>query len=247
MDSLNGMPIKRALPGIVDDPSVDSMLWAGLMCASGDVSSAQGIKACQTLGGQLWRSPAHIGEDSENSFSRDMAIGFLLYAASTNDRVMLRKWLDFVEINGGRACAKSDGRCKMSPLIYWHAEKILYGKQLPIVFWPFMVFAALTTPLGYQLHLVGCHLLLAWLYTGKRYKLIGRILHRRQPMNPFFMWLAGESSASIKEHVDRLEPEAIQSHATQWAWEREDSEQAWRDSMGWDFLFIRNLNDRKDS
>lgn len=233
--NIQGMPIKNEVPGIVDDGAVDSMLWAGLMCASGDFRSVGGIKNCQTQDGRLWRSPDHVLKQQLNSFSRDMALGFLLYVSATNDFVMLRRWLSYLRRNNTICPDANDGRCIATKPLGWQIDYIVYGKTSWLLK-PYLIIAALTAPLGYQLHLVGVHLLLGWLITKKRGTLAGKILHKRQPLNPFFQWLAD---------VTVIIPEAsTTSRCTQWAWERADSECAWKESMGWDYLFIRNLINR---
>ncbi len=230
---IQGMPVKAEVPGLVDDGSNDSMLWAGLMCASGDTRSGAGIRACQSTDGRLWRCPDDVGKDNANSFSRDMALGFLMYVAASKDLDTFNYWLKYIDQVAEMCPDDNDNRCHITAPLWWQIQHVKNGGDAPWYLNAYLWVAAQTAALGYQLHLVGCHLLLNWQLTGCRNTTIGGVLHRRQPLNPFFQWLAGE--------VVVIPRQPLNSNMTQWAWERADSEEAWNDSMGWDFIFISNL------
>ncbi len=58
--------------------------------------------------------------------------------------------------------------------------------------------------------------------------------------NPFFLWAAGklpEAKAKALELCPRKQPQEM----TQWAWERAYSEEAWKQSFGWDAIAAINL------
>jgi len=226
------MPMKRPLAGIVDEPMWDSMLWAGLMCASGDLSSANAIKDCQTLTGRMWRSP-YLKTFMGNSFSRDMALGFMMYAAASGDDETFSRWVIYLATDDCLCSDATDNRCAITAPIWWQIDHVRLRRKSPWYLNAYLLAAALTAKPGYQLHLIGCHLLLNWQIDGVKSKMIGNVLSRRQPRNPFFQWLADKPVV--------LPPEPENSRCIQWAWEREDSEEAWKDSMGWDFQFMRNL------
>jgi len=100
---------------------------------------------------------------------------------------------------------------------------------------------------GYSQHLVAVEILL--------YRKLGiadsRIaesagtLAAKQPNNPFFQYLAHGATDAIRNQVLTLCPateEAAKNSAqTQWAWERADSDQAWKQANLWDCLFIARL------
>jgi|GEM_PF-6637345 len=63
--------------------------------------------------------------------------------------------------------------------------------------------------------------------------------------NPFFLWAAGKIPEAMEE-ARRLCPKAQPKNEgeiamTQWAWERAYSEEAWKESFGWDFVAVINL------
>ena len=60
--------------------------------------------------------------------------------------------------------------------------------------------------------------------------------------NPFFQWLRGndEDARLILKSIES-KVENNPGRGTQWAGERTDSEEAWRDSCGHDLDFMRNL------
>jgi hypothetical protein len=100
--------------------------------------------------------------------------------------------------------------------------------------------------LGYSLHLVGVNIWLARLegYDSETLHRAAEKLYSRQPQNPFFEYLAKGSSDQLKYRVLNLCPTSqaqIPLNRSQWAWERADSEQAWKQSMLWDCVFIVRL------
>lgn len=72
-----------------------------------------------------------------------------------------------------------------------------------------------------------------------------KILSKSQPKNPFFLYLA--EGKATKEVVDLtlsqcpVPATGIPKYQYQWAWEREDSEDAWKNSTLWDCMFMANL------
>lgn len=243
----------------------DSLLWGGLMYASGE-NVVRGILRSQSSSGQFYRSPLRrISADQStpqiNSFSRDMATGLCLAAAKAkyeNNEDMLRayqKWIDFTLKNKCKACLDdTDGRCIMTPGVYWFAADA--GVKVPMIFKltkflnsAYLYLAAKTNDTGYVLHLVGVSLMFYVALRGGRNKLsflqrkACEVLAKRQPLNPFFCWLAGQNdkaaalTMTYKSHVLTKG----QGRMHQWAWERDDKEEAWKDSCGHDIVFMENL------
>ncbi len=236
------------------------------MYASGqDVED--GILLCQGKDGQFFRSPlrrerADNGEVEINSFSRDMATGLSLAAAADAKREFggkifkaYERWLKHVIENGCRACKDSDGRCLMTPGVFWMAHEAGV-RSIPSIYkltsWlqaPYLYIAASLNKPGYTMHLVGVSLFASVISRGGRSnlsffaKLAAKKLSSRQPENPFFAWLDG------RDHLARAYMRMINSQITlsgqgrrhQWGWERADAEEAWRDSCGWDLIFMENL------
>jgi hypothetical protein len=252
-----GMPCK----GHAEDG--DSLLWAGLLHASG-MRVWESIVASQTENGQFFRSPlraenARHGLIELNSFSRDMSTGLNLAAAA--DSVPFKvieayeMWIDYIRKNGCRACKDTDGRCIMTPANFWMAsyagaENIPIGYELTR--WlnkPYLLVASVFNPKGFQLHLVGVSVFAMVFHYGSRrklplsLKLACRVLSKRQPKNAFFAWLAGDnqSAKKINDEIKVYLEANGQGDRHQWCWERDDAEEAWRDSCGWDVEFIDNL------
>jgi hypothetical protein len=238
----HGMPMEAGSDG-------DSMLWAGLMQAVGDRSSTPGIKLCQTEDGRLWRAPSRVNNQPINSFSRDMALGFILYVQATRDFAMADRWVAYIKATGGLfpASESSDTRHIVTPAIWWLMSYA--GIRVPLKYlftrWLLKYQNLLEipfTPKGYALHLKAVQTLVLAIHNKKLDKKIGRKLNRLEPQNPFFMWLAGKTTGAIAQNA-LLETYHTQApgKGTQWAWQRTDYEAAWCDSMGWDFLFIKLL------
>lgn len=91
----------------------DSVIFNGLLCYSGDQRGCAAVKASQDPEtGRWYRSPLHVGwEDPrtglnsdgkpvrQTSFSRDAALGVLLYLAVTKDKSAAEKWLGWMQSN----------------------------------------------------------------------------------------------------------------------------------------------------
>lgn len=261
-ETAGGMPCKG------EQEDGDSMLWASLLKASGakipGVNIDEAIVSSQTEDGQTFRSPlrannAKNGIKELNSFSRDMATGFTLAAAADNAPYLVidafENWIDYVLKNGCRACKDTDGRCIMTPATFWMAsyagaDNIPTGYALTrFLNTPYLLVASAFNPKGFTLHLVGVSLFVMIYHYGSRSKLpaslrlAAKILHQRQPQNAFFAWLAGknEEAKAINQAVKAHIAANGQGNRHQWAWERDDAEEAWRHSCGWDVDFIDNL------
>lgn len=106
-------PGKRLEDGSCDDG--DIALFAGLLCASGDMPACDSVRQAQDSTGRWFRSPrrketANMGEP--NSFSPDMALGAQLYAITRSDSKALGAWLNWMDesrpcwIGSGSNCVK---------------------------------------------------------------------------------------------------------------------------------------------
>jgi len=229
----------------------DSMMWSGLMQAAGDSSSSTGIKMCQSEDGRMWRSPDRKHNQPTNSFSRDMALGFILYIQASRDYEMANKWINYIRSTGYLfpKVESSDTRHIITPAIWWAMsyagiEVGLFYKLTRFLLKPYNLLEIMWAPKGYALHLKAVICLLLAIHSNKRDYISGKMLLRREPSNPFFMWLAGDKeSALLTSNKYKSTHDISPGHCSQWAWQRTDSEEAWRDSMGWDFVFIEKLCD----
>jgi hypothetical protein len=70
-----------------------------------------------------------------------------------------------------------------------------------------------------------------------------RDISDRQPGNPFFRYLWQGPSDEVEAQVLALCPNegTAWERKFQWSWERADDSEAWRESMGWDCVFMANL------
>jgi hypothetical protein len=119
------------------------------------------------------------------------------------------------------------------------------GKDFFIPLDTLAVGAAVLNDSGFPLHLVGVRI---WLlermgHASQSTRLAASILSFREPRNPFFLYLVTGKSQKVRDLVMKLcpSPDSPSRERSQWAWERTDSAEAWKDSMYWDCIFMANL------
>ncbi len=105
--------------------------------------------------------------------------------------------------------------------------------------------SAVVNESGYPMHLAGAEIfMIDKLGLTSVYSRAGAVaLALREPMNPFFMYLAEGPTQKVKDLVLQLcpTPEKPSRVRHQWAWEREAAEKAWEESMYWDCYFMGKL------
>lgn len=99
---------------------------------------------------------------------------------------------------------------------------------------------------GYSQHLVGVGglVLRKSKQSDPRIATAMGFLNQKQPKNPFFAYMAGAPGATVRDMTLALCPvseEAIPQKPDDWAWQREDSAEAWKNSVLWDCLFMASL------
>lgn len=247
MKDLHGMPIKW------DGDDGDAMLWAGLMTAVGDTKPIEGIKMCQSEDGRLWRSPNRVNKDTKNTFSRDMALGFILYFQQTQDHEMADKWISYLKKEGSLFPKEesNDTRHIVTPALWWLMSYA--GMKVPLVwrltrflFTPYQAIELRFTPRGYERHLKAVAAFIMSKANGKRDTATGKFLIKEDKENPFFQWLSGTSSYSVYRMMMGHKEYWLSypyGRGSQWSWERSDNESAWLDAMGQDFDFIEKLTE----
>lgn len=116
----------------------------------------------------------------------------------------------------------------------------------------FVVTSAQLNRSGYSQHLAGVGILILRSLGESKPALTqaARLLAQDQPRNPFFAWLAGQSETQVADLLRQSCPmeEALvptPEQRSDWAWQRDDAEQAWKRSMLWDCQFIAALLERK--
>ena len=241
MKSIDGFPIK----GNGDDG--DSMLWAGLLIASGNDIAKVAVKKCQSEDGRIWRSPARVHNNPQNSFSRDMSLGVLLYIQDSGDMEMADRWVSYIKKTGGLfpASESTDTRHIVTPTLWWLMSYV--GIKVPLIYRltrflykPYTKFEFMFTPRGYETHLKAVGELILAIAHKKRDVEFGQKLAERERFNPFFAWLAGKDKDFILDLVDSAKEfiapysngDGTYGVANQWSWERSDKEMAQCDSMG---------------
>lgn len=99
---------------------------------------------------------------------------------------------------------------------------------------------------GYELHLKGVGVLLKQYMNVSRAprQEVAQLLADKQPGNPFFKYLRDGVTDEVVDRVLELCPapeDGTGFRKYQWSWERADSSEAWRESMGWECIFMHNL------
>jgi hypothetical protein len=236
--------------------SGDSLLWAGLLCAAGDRTQCTAASASQnTSTGQIFRNPGF--SRGSNDSSRDMFLGFLLYVSTTKNQTAANKVLSYIESNNEKLCTNaSDNRCSVNSTVYTG----LWGTMQKV--WRFIGLTpndkmnrgnvgddtlinaeSQFSSEGYPLHLVGVELFLRQItgtYSSSLESAANTLLDR-EPYNPFFEYIAkGKTQRAAQLVLDKC-PSTLNHTRKQWAWQRTESEQAWKQSKGWDCLFMINL------
>lgn len=245
----------KSLPNGKPDTG-DALLWSGILCSLDSVkfiANCESVEDSQGPDGRMWRHPSRVGKDQVNSFSRDMAMGLLLYAQVTKDVTSLQNWVDYV-VAEGQACPDAvDNRCSMSTVIWslakiaapsvdLHGKKVLAPKQVLAILYA----AAVGGESGYPLHLIAQQLILlkrAGEGNALLWEETAKALYKRDPSNALFAYLAGRPDSAtllMLEQMPTSRP-AGGSLATEWSFEREGSQRAWERSMGWEYVWLFQL------
>lgn len=245
----------------------DGLLWSGILCSVDTerfASSCGYVRAAVGQDGRVWRAPSRPSADVQwtNSFSRDMAVGLLLYVQRTRDVTSLHKWASFVREHEGRMCGvgdhpldfATDTRCDSGPTIRglarlvdpdldWGHLPYLNAKTILLQ----LVASARTAPAGYPLHLIAQQLILlarAGESGSALWKDTAASLHNREQGNPLFALLAGDENKAVELALAQL-PSIRPANPSQWSFERATSQEAWKESMLWEFVWLADLMDER--
>lgn len=241
----------RWVPWCEDYPSKDD-------CSDGD-AMAHGIGYLAAMGfepsmravgesvrdGQLMRSP--LRQDTTNTASRDQLLGFM-----AGQLLGEHNWLDvkrFIEKHEKICLDATDTRCNLTPVIKGliaetHAH-LGYPRDTQLYFWekwfPYALAAqSAGVPTGYQLNLIVNASWLTWAMgneTRSSY-MAAKNAYLRQPLNPWFCIVYKGPNQECADKALALWPTTEPTNKTQWSIERDTSELAYLDSMGWEFLFM---------
>lgn len=246
--SLSWAPVTDGLPSKANNNCGDMVLFNGLLYYSGLLQAGNYIKKSISDDGRPTRSPRLANQEPElDGFSKDMLLGILLYSLKSNDPIVLKKVIQYVKKTGCLCPKSSDNRCKITPTIAYLVNKVakhlgIEEKLFTYLNTPFFSLlewsAAKFNPLGYQLHLVAVKTLIRQ-ELGEDCSGTVKVLNKRDK-NPFFVYLSEDKVKSYELLIERVDG-TRNSNKNQWSWEREDREAAYKDSMGWDVVFMCNL------
>jgi hypothetical protein len=223
------------------------VLFNALLSFSGIEEALEYIPACIAPDGRPVRSPDLVSQEPDlDGFSKDMLLGVLLWTLVSRDPAPLERLIGYVNRTGCLCPKASDRRCTLTPQMTYLTNAVakavgckarLKGDWLPgWLFSALEVASALVTPLGYQCHLLSVKALVMQLLGHS--SSVPSILARRDSGNPWFLYLAGDKE---KAALTLLSLNVQPGKGSQWSWERDSAEKAWKDSMGWDALFLTNL------
>ena len=197
--------------------------------------------------GYVGRSPKRY--DTEDASSRDQFLGFLAGQLSGDKR-----WLEVKRhvLETDKLCdPSSDGRCNMTPTVkalIGHVHTFLgYPIDLELkwsTFWfpKVLLGQSGAVPLGYQLNLVANAAWIAY-KTGNETNstyLAAKNAYLRQQDNPWFCVVYMGPDEVCAQKALAIWPDEPQNK-TQWSFERDTAENAVKDSMGWEFIFLSAL------
>lgn len=102
------------------------------------------------------------------------------------------------------------------------------------------------TAVGYELHLAAVEVFLKAKMDQSRAprERAARALATRQSENPFYLFLRDGVTSDVTRRLLSYCPSATAPNSgsrRQWSWERDTAEQAWRNTAGWDCIFLANL------
>lgn len=158
---------------------------------------------------------------------------------------------------GYRVCRDSDKEiCDMRPATWGLLKRVWEYLDLPATtemkknesmdVSDIELIGADTADIGYELHLkaVSSFIRLTMASSVSRTQDILRKLYKRQPGNPFFQILVEGPGYAVEQRVLDVCPRVgadMSFRRYQWAWERDTASAAWRESMGWDCIFMARL------
>jgi hypothetical protein len=102
------------------------------------------------------------------------------------------------------------------------------------------ILEAQTTATGESLHYLALQLLVRkkiGIWTNDMQS-AANIIADRQTQNLFFMWLSQGKTHGLCNRVLGLAPVTKPARHLNWTWEHSDRERSWRESMGWDFIYL---------
>ncbi|MBM3381216.1 MAG: hypothetical protein FJY29_02130 [Betaproteobacteria bacterium] len=231
----------------------DATLFNGLLCLSGEELSCEAVRRSQGSDGRMWRAEFRVASDAVNSFSRDMAMGVLAYLVATRDVELARRWMSWIEANGQRLCRESsDNRCEFTPgfwLLFrevWEYLGLPLNQPMRTAVVSDTLMALLQSqfsPPGFELHLAGVNYLVrrGMKQTGATLDSLALALVSRQPDNPFFAYLHEGATGRVIRQTLQWCPRTAPAMRVEWSFERNQQDNPWERSMGWECIMLTNF------
>jgi len=234
----------------------DSLLFMGLSCLAGQEEQCMAIPFVLDGDGKPWRAPSKISWP-KGSFSRDMLLGLFAYwIKHPEDTQTIQKVRQFVKDNNYSLCDSVDDRCNMNPHVYrtfwalWGKIYIHMGltptwemRQADMGDDTLLVLGSNIMPIGFNLHLIAVELYLRRALNTWNNKLQNSAIEliSRQNENPFFEYIARGPTKRAADLTLKYCPFLKPDKAHQWFIQRDMKENAYKNSMGWDCIFLADL------
>ena len=246
--------------------SCDATFWNGLLCSKPNSAilsfACQSVARSQTANGMLWRSPWEAANQSSTNpdlFSRDQGLGALAGFSRWHNSSVYDRWTHFIATNsrwvGPSMCPGHYYDCLLVPPFWCTFDKVARyaGLTPPPAEWmsprlgsgvcsndhAAVYISCRFNELGSGLHLASVDVYIRRLIGDwdRTMQLAAEALHQRQPLNAWFAWLAHGASDHLAEHALQYIAAGDRS-SHQWSFVREDAEEAWKASMGWEWVLL---------
>lgn len=249
----DGIACGQRADGTYDDG--DSMLWAGMLCLSGEEEQCEAVKLSVDSDDTLCRNPDCARE--KNSSSRDMLLGYLAYLAKTKNIEQGNNVEQTIVANDYKICDDAtDNRCDFQHPQYdagWNLWSQIWryhgqnpskdmekGEQAGELITSLQ---SIFAPEGYERHLVVTEL---WIHQEINdwsilFQNAANQLRRFETKNPFYEYVANGPTQYAAHLTLSKCPKFKPYQALDWAWRRAEIEEAWKEAKGWDCIFMINL------
>lgn len=231
----------------------DIVAYAGWLCFSGEEIGCETVRKSIDSQCRVWRSPGRVGVDTDDSFSRDMLLGLLGYFVKTKDTAKAKCWMDYVESIGNKLCPDAtDNKCDITVPTwgtlgevwkYLGISRTTNMKVNGLIDDETVYLQSLTQATGYGMELTAFQIYLRQ-YMGsytQSLKKAAETLAKRQPQNPLFEFVYRGKTERFIDLILEQAPTMKPTERFQWSITRDTNEQAWKDSMGWEWVYLYNL------
>lgn len=253
--------VNRVHSGIYHGKEVDgdSLLFAGLVSSVSELGRLT-VNRAQGPDGRMWRSPARVGKEVEDAFSRDQLLGFLI--ALSSQSVSSAKFTAFMEylrknkykLNPISSDGRNELRLTTKAALYRTAKEVQAAGEVPSHWYLYTwidklghVASAAFSKLGYRVHLAVVNAYLNHVQVEDSFldSLIFKIAHRRDPKNPLYFYLAHGCTQELMNYLEgefqRAKEGLGKTPSRYWAWERDFAQDPLAAPLFWDYFFLFSL------